>query len=166
MDSDRRHLAFSGSNLTGTWLGAMDAADFLALDSSRATRRYWVDALLEAEQIHPKTWAEEENAWDSPQLSRWTWEGPSYTLPGEDGPCTARIEMRLNVTGQAGEWDDWVRYRPGLYDFVDIQFRLVFTRPDTTWQIKVHRFHTRVLVPRPSAVEHTRVDSFIEAEIL
>jgi hypothetical protein len=68
-------------------------------------------------------------------------EGALLVLAGEPANCTALIEWRWFVSGA---WSAWVPFEPGVRFLQQPQFRVTFTRPDATYQVRAFRFHTRI----------------------
>lgn len=122
----------------------------------------YVEAVVVAEQVHPRTWDSEET-WDGPERERWTWEGPRHIIDGED-QCTLRIQWRRSQDGVT--WGDWGKFKPGRYELVEAQFRLRVTRPSTDYDVLIKSFSTRIRVPRERGQDRTQLRSYLESEIM
>ncbi len=129
-------LQFTGSNLEATYETAYTAP------APTTPIRAYVEVWWEAVQVHPLTAAEEIWAAGDPRFSRWTAEGPMTILPGETENCTLKAQIQVDEGSGLGDWQD---VRCGaVYSLRDAHFRLVATRPDATYNIKVTRFVTRI----------------------
>ena len=160
------YLEFAGASLTGVYTTAdPELYGGISLVSSRTPRRCYAEACLVAEQVHPMSWETSEWAWGEDKWRRWTFEGPTHVLPGEIANCTVRIEVRINTSGTNGDWGSWREYRPGVYSLSSCQFRVTFTRPDTTYQIKANSFRTRVRAPDQSMTDHTPFHAALAREV-
>lgn len=124
-------------------------------------RRCYVEASVAAEQISPIHWGAASGMWGDPLAVRATWEGPTHVLPNETANATIGIEARINTTGASDGWQAWREFKPGLYSFVDIQFRIVATRPDTTYDVRIHSFRTRVRVIAATLHDMTSARRFL-----
>lgn len=103
----------------------------------------YLQVSMYAEQIHPWTVdqidalgpIEGENA------ARWTWEGPTYTLPGEPANCTFALEVAHSLTSDPGT--DYRAFQSGLFKLRSYRVRLVITRPSLEFDFRVYRLATR-----------------------
>lgn len=160
------YLEFGPSGLEGTYTTARDAAETLSVGQSREPRTLYVGAACEARQVHPITVEEMTWAVGSLEGERWTVEGPIGPTVADGANCTLEIQCRLNGDGTSSGWGAWRRFRCGVYSFVDIQFRLRVTRPSTTYNVRIDRFHTTIRIPRRSLSEQTSRDIFARSAIL
>ena len=159
-------IEFGASGLTGFYTTARDAAETVSVGQSREPRPLYVGAACEAVQVHPQTIGDWTWPCGSLEGQRWTLEGPAQPT-AVDGPnCSLEIQFRLNVDGTADGWGAWRRFRCGVHTFVDIQFRLRIERPDTTYNVRVKRFHTTVRVPRRALTQQTTRDLAARSLIL
>ena len=138
-------LSFTGSSLTGKWIGAHDAFETAGVAQFRRPREYYVEAVLVAEQVHPQILDGDAGIGDL-GYERWTLEGPTHLRLGEEN-CTLLIQARFNIDGTGTGWENWQNFRPGTYTFVQIQFRILVTRPTTEFDLKIHKLETRITAP-------------------
>lgn len=134
----RNVIEFAGSALTGVYTTAGKASATTALSE-------WAHVQIHAvvDQVSPFTVADfEELAVNDPIAGNYTAEG-LLTPPRGSSNCTLAIAMRFKTTA-TGSYGDWVDYKPGLYNFVNVQFRLTFTRPDTLHNFRMYRLHSRL----------------------
>jgi len=115
-------------------------------DAGRAAH-YFVYVTWEARQRHPSTMSELGFGANDPEAQRWTMEGPT-PIRGEETECSIILEWRTSTTGDP-TGSAWRAYEPGEAYLRSAQFRLVVTRPDTTFQIRIRRMTMRFLVPPP-----------------
>lgn len=158
------YLEFEGTNLAGNYTSQHDSTFTLDLDNFRAPREYYVEAVLVAEQRHPLVLNGDAELGD-PAFARWTLEGPTHLRPGEAN-CTLELQARFNINGTQSGWGNYQTFRPGLYTFVQIQYRIKVTRPDTTYQVRIHKFETRVTSPARGIVTRTPYDAALEREFM
>jgi hypothetical protein len=135
----RKVLEFAGSNLSGVYQTARAP---LSTSPDVPPERYYVEAFLVADQIPPLEVSDWMLALDDPLAGRRSVEGALLMLDGEPANCTALIEWRWTVGG--GVFGPWVTFKPGMQFLLQPQFRVTFTRPDTTYQVRAYRFHTRI----------------------
>lgn len=154
------YLEFSGgvSGNYQTW----DAITTPPTNKQRQPVRAYVEATIEAEQIHPATWDSMGLAWGDPEFARWTWEGPAWIVTGES---QCQIILQWRYTSDGTNWGSYSVFRSGTYDLADCQFRLLVRRPTTDYQVRIHRFHTRVQVVGRSAQERSHAEAFIAGEM-
>lgn len=144
----RNVIEFSGSNLSGTYTTA-GKLTMLTAQPEWA----WVQFHVVADQVSPWTVADlAELPVDSPMSSNMTAEGliaypraatPEFDFLTDYQPCTIAVEMRF-TTSAAGSFGDWVKYEPGYYNFVNVQFRVTFTRPSTAYSFRMYRCASRL----------------------
>lgn len=120
----------------------------------RETRAAFIEAYLEAVQIHPYIAGGGTVPDDDPAWVRWSDEGPVSLVHGES-EAAVWVEMRLNESGVSAGWSEWKRYRPGVYEIVDVQFRIRAQRPSADFNIDITAFHTRITSPRQSLEKAT-----------
>lgn len=132
-DIGRSVLRFSGS-ATG---GAYQTSNYLVPANSRPERCY-VEAYIVGVQIPPLEMGDWTLPLGDPLCASRTMEG----VLGASG-CTLTIEWRYTTSG-SGSFNEWRAFVPGIYVLVVPQFRLILTRPDTTWQVHIQRFGTRL----------------------
>lgn len=139
------YLEFTGASLTATWRGAFegDVQVDEDVDNFRTPREYMVEGILVVEQIHPIIYSEFENGNLDEGWERWTYEGPTYLRKGE-AECSVVVQVRFSVTGDSSDFSSWAAFRPGVYTFAAIQFRIRLTRPTTAFNVKLHKFETRI----------------------
>lgn len=145
-------LAFTGSGLVGTYITRWDNTTLLD-QSSQAPRQLLVTAAVEAEQVHPRTLGEMQLPLGSLELQRWSLEGPTEVAAQDPANSALRIQIQTNVDGTSSGWSDWQPFACGIYTAVMVRLRLLVTRPDATYNVRIKRFHTNVIVPRRSNVE-------------
>lgn len=145
-------LEFTGTGLVGTYTTKWD--NTTAVDTSaQAPRRMLVTAAAEAEQVHPRIIGQTALPLDSLELQRWSFEGPTEVAAEDPANCTLKVQIRTNVDGTASGWSDWQPFTCGVYTAVMVRMRLIATRPDDGYNVRIKRFHTNVIVPRRSNVE-------------
>lgn len=130
----------------------------------REARNIYVEAYVEADQIHPDAWEDATATWRTHSSTAGTWEGPVTLLSGETQSGLS-IEMNTNDTGSSDDWSGWIPYQPGLYPLVDIRFRLVASRPGDTFNIAVRKFHTRMTAPAGKLDESTPSRRLYDGEL-
>ena len=143
------------ADLTGTY--TTEANTELGLKP----RRYYIEVFVDAEQVHPATWEDMEIAWGDPRVADWTWEGPADEREGTLR-CTMTIEVRFK---NADAWGDWEEYRPGIVWCQHAQARVTFTRPNTNFDIRMHRMHTRITNTPPTDGQRTDAQLWAESEL-
>ena len=102
-----------------------------------------------------------EIAWGDPRVADWTWEGPADEREGTLR-CTMTIEVRFK---NADAWGDWEEYRPGIVWCQHAQARVTFTRPNTNFDIRMHRMHTRITNTPPTDGQRTDAQLWAESEL-
>jgi len=145
-------LEFTGSGLVGTYITRWDNTTIVDT-SAQAPRRLLVTAAAEAEQVHPRTIGGTALPLDSLDLQRWSFEGPTEVAADDPANCTLKVQIRTNVDGTASGWSDWQPFTCGVYTAVMVRMRLIATRPNDTYNVRIKRFHTNIIVPRRSNVE-------------
>lgn len=139
-------LRFDSSALEATYETAYTAP------GAHAAIRAYVEAWWDAVQEHPLTGEQETWAAGDPRYSRWTAEGPMTVLVGETANCTLRAEVLIDDGG--GFASEWQPVRCGaIYSLSDIKFRLVATRPSTSYNVRIRKFFTRVRQQAFAAVD-------------
>lgn len=158
------YLEFTGSGLTGAYVGPYESALSLGDASGREPHLVRVEALLDAEVVPPIAEGDAGHPWGTAELSRFDAEGPSFVLPGEEAAPTVRIQAQFKLGGaDDSPWTAWKDFAPGFYRVVDVRFRLQATRASSAWNVRIHRFHTRVYAPRPSVEQATPVRRHLDA---
>jgi hypothetical protein len=144
-------MEFAGSALTASFETALPDP---GAGSGNPLREFQVSCYVEAEQLHPITWDELGFAWDAPEASQWTWEGPLVDLGDDEDPgrCTVSVEVRyFDESYIAG---DWQAFSPGPVRCTAAQFRVNVTRPDESFDVRVHRVVTVLRAAPPSVDAH------------
>ena len=153
------YLEFSGSNLTATYT----TADPLVEVDQRA-EWFYNSAFCIAEQIWPTTWADAGYPFDEPE-AQWTWEGPLNELGGGDDPGRVSLKIEFRTLDEDDTYSAWQAYSPGKVRCQHVQWRLSFTRPTTSYQIRIYRFSTELLrIPR-QRFERSGIQYFAEHQI-
>ena len=165
-DGELVYTAVSTSTVwTTAYTTQQDNGAILTLEQSKQPRRFFVEAFVDAYAEHKQTWEDSDWEWGDMLYDRWTWEGPRYTVPGEVSNPELQIQFRVNRDGTSAGWGDWRDYTPGIYTFVDIQFRLRARRHDVGQNMRIVQFHTRVTPPRMSLEDKTPMQSFLLHEM-
>jgi hypothetical protein len=127
------HLKFTGSGLEGTFTTP-------EVDMTVA-KRYFVEVSVEAEQVHPDTWADWTEPWDSRTMAGRLWEGPTG---GSDALLSSLvIEWTPSETGTPAT--NFASVHPGVEHFRSAKFRVRVTRPTSAFDCRIRRFGVRVL---------------------
>lgn len=147
------------AGLTATYT-TFDVSTSPTARRSRQTVRALVEAAVEAEQVHPLTGEAATSSAGDPSFARWTGEGPRFTV-GTERNAALRILWRFR---RGSSWSAWVDFRPGVYDIIDAQFRVECSRPSTAYQVRVHRFHTRIRRLVERATDRTRASAYLQRE--
>lgn len=130
------YMHFDGSALEATYETA-----YTAPAPTNAIRAY-VECWWTADHEHPLTLDEWTWGLADPLYERWTLEGPTTLLDGETANCTLKAQIAIDEGSGFGDWQD---VRSGaIYSLMDAKFRLVATRADTTYDVRIHRFITRI----------------------
>jgi hypothetical protein len=141
--SGRNVLEFSGSDLAGTYTVQLHLQPV-----DLVPQRMMVEAFVEARSVPPLELSDWLLPLESPRGSRRSLEGALTVLPGEPANPTVEIQWSY-ATSSGGAYSDWVPFVPGVHFIVNARFRLVCTRPNTDYQIRIFRFHTRMTrIPR------------------
>ena len=153
------YLEFSGSNLTATY----ETADPLVEVDQRA-EWFYNSAFCIAEQIWPTTWADATYPFDDAE-AQWTWEGPLNELGNGDDPGRVSLKIEFRTLDEDDTYSAWQAYSPGKVRCQHVQWRLSFTRPTTSYQIRIYRFSTELLrIPR-QRFERSGIQYFAEHQI-
>ncbi|MCH9835266.1 hypothetical protein K0U83_06365, partial [bacterium] len=80
-------------------------------------------------------------------------EGPTEVAADDSANCTLRMQIRTNVDGTSSGWSDWQPFTCDIYTAVMVRMRLIAVRPDDSYNVRIKRFHTNIIVPRRSNVE-------------
>jgi hypothetical protein len=153
------YLEFTGSNLTATY----ETADPLVETDQRA-EWFYNSAFCVAEQIWPTTWADATYSFDDVE-AQWTWEGPLNTLENGDDPGRVSLKIEFRTLNEDDTYSGWQAYTPGKVRSQHVQWRLSFTRPTTSYQIRIYRFSTQLLrIPR-QRFERSGIQYFAEHQI-
>lgn len=127
----RKFLEFTGSALSATYTTVLGPA----LSGQRA-REVYCEAVVVAEQVHPMPMVDAfPFGVGAPESDSWTVEGPT-TL---DAPA-CKLWIEISVDNGA----TWANYKPGVYVGKQIKFRMLMTRPNAEFNVRVYRFATRV----------------------
>lgn len=86
-------------------------------------------------------------------------------LPGESAGVTATIEWAYSSTA-GGSLSAWQAYKPGVYSFVALQWRVTFTRPDTAYQVQATGFGTRLSRIARQRFERSDVERSFDRPVL
>lgn len=135
-----KHLAFTGSNLTGEFYTANSWPTLT--NTVWKPEWYHVEFFVDGYQVHPTPFAHNTgrvNAWSALRV---TSEGPLDLLPDEPANVSVLIEIK-SIQTPDGVWSDWQTFTPGEYFGALFYFRVTFTRPDDTYDIVIHRMHQR-----------------------
>lgn len=159
-------LEFDVSGLTGGYTTKFDGADALQLEQSRQPRPLLVMAAVEAEQVHPMQFGYAQFQIGSLEMQRWSFEGPTSPAADDSANCTLKIKIRTNSDGTTDGWSEYEPLVPGIYNAVEVQLRLIATRPDTTYNIRIKKFHHKVAIPARTLVEQSSRDLHARSEIL
>jgi len=149
-------LRFNGANLTGTYETSIGA-----VDANVKPEHAYIEAFATADQVAPITLEQILLPLESPIASRRTLEGSAAYASGEPTGCTLKIEWRYKQSG-SGSYTDWMEFEPGIYFVAVPQFRLSVTRPDTTWDLWIYSFGTRIT--RPARPKFLRTDAHRDIE--
>tara|TARA_R110000782_G_scaffold259110_2_gene349333 strand:+ start:45254 stop:50704 length:5451 start_codon:yes stop_codon:yes gene_type:complete len=161
-------LEFDTTGLVGTYKVKSDAAAAAQLGQSRQPRELFVMAAVEAEQVHPITFANMTTPFGSLELQRWSFEGPTSPRDEDLANCQVRIQIRVNVTGgsSSSDWSSWLPFKCGLYTATDVQLRLLVNRPDENYNLRIKSFHSNIILPRRALSEQTSRDLHSRSEII
>jgi len=134
-------LEFAGSGLTGYYESAVPST---AMMDKMRIDPVFIEAHTVAYQVHPVAWEELPWAWGDPLMQRMTWEGPiDQPISGETLPCSVTIEISVKPDKDTA-WTGWKTYEPGVYTGIGFKYRLVVTRPNTDYDVRISRFATRI----------------------
>lgn len=119
--------------LTGTYTGPIHDLGGRAL-------RYHIGAALEGTHWHPMTPNDlDQRAFaGSRRTDWWTAQGPADARDPDYAPLGVAFEIRTSETSSPSA-ASWRPYRPGVFWCRSFQLRVVFTRPDTTHDVKLTR---------------------------
>ncbi len=126
--------ASSSSALTATY-----ALDIISLGSAK---RVIANCAVEAYQIRPETLADCAFTLGDATGRRWSLEGPMDNLDGDNS--TVLIEWRWSSTSSASG-EAWRVFRPGEVYAQTIEFRVTFTRPTSSYQMRCERILSQAL---------------------
>ena len=82
-------------------------------------------------------------------------------MPSDTANCTLKVEIAVlaATTAKGGSgWSAFDIYKPGVYWGVAFKFKVTVTRADTTYQVKLFRFQTRVRRIQKGRYENTHVE--------
>lgn len=134
------YLEVSGSNLTATY----ETSTGDILDNQQRKRSVFIEAYVGAWNV------DETPVEDLPDFPAGSVEMSGLTTEGWINAnsvrplreCSLFIEVEIDASGE------WLRYTPGVYKATTVKFRIQITRPNTSCNVRVYQFHTRVeLVP-------------------
>lgn len=157
------NLQFSGTDLTGTYQTALST---VAARSGLSAEPVFVSAYAEAEQVHPQTWEECTWGWDDEHADQVMWEGPINEIGDEDSPGSCTLEIWARFKSSTQTWSDWAVFKPGVVVCISAQFRLVCTRPNDNFNIKVTRFSTKLMRVPPTRYGRSSVSLFAQMRML
>ncbi len=140
VNADGELIFASGGALVGYYESAVPSA---AMMEGMRIDPVFVEAHAVGYQIHPIAWEGLPWTWGDPLMRRMSWEGPiDQGIDGETSPCSLVIEIAVKPDKDAA-WTSWQRYAPGVYEGVGFKYRLVVTRPTTSYDVRISRFATR-----------------------
>ncbi|MCH9838461.1 hypothetical protein K0U83_22560, partial [bacterium] len=145
-------LSFTGAGLVGTYTTQWDNTTVVDA-SAQAPRQLLVTASVEADQVHPVTLGQMTTPLGGLALQRWSLEGPTEVAGDDLANCALSLQIRTNVDGTSTGWSDWQPFVCGVYTAVTVRMRILVTRPVDTYNVRIRRFHTNIIVPRRSNVE-------------
>ena len=148
-------LEFAGSSLVGTY--ETPESEPTGYEKGE---RFFLHGFAEAYQYSPAVPSDLLYI-DSIEDSRWTVEGPLWTLQSEAVNCTLLIEVSIlaaTATKGGAGWSTYEEFHPGVYWGVAFKWRVTVTRPDTTYQISLCRFQTRSTRVQKQRYEYSLVE--------
>ena len=154
------------AGLTGTYIVTTDALSAISLDQSRQPRDIFLMAAVEAEQVHPVTFASMGIGFGSLELQRWSFEGPTVVMAQDPANCSLAIQVRVSVKGTNVTWGAWRPFTPGVYTAVDIQLRIQVTRPSTDYNVRIKQFHHKAVLLAEKRTEQTTRDLHARTEVI
>ena len=154
------------SGLSSTYIVTTDALSAISLDQSRQPRDIFLMAAVEAEQVHPVTFASMGIGFGSLELQRWSFEGPTAVMAQDPANCSLTIQARVSVKGTNVTWGAWRPFTPGVYTAVDIQLRIRVTRPSTDYNVRIKQFHTKAVLLAEKRTEQTTRDLHARTEVI
>jgi predicted phage tail protein len=156
------YLEFTGSALTASAEMAAMGYDStywpVAYDNDIRPVRTYVHAAAEIEQVKADFTTP---LWDTTdtRYDRYLTEGPMTIHGDETVNCTAKIMWKYRAK-EGDAFTPYQEYTPGIARPYEVRFRLDFTRPDTTYNLKVHRFSTYLTEVPPQKNERGPLQSF------
>lgn len=150
-------LTFSGSALTG-YFETAEETGIKTLGQTWVAQDYHLEFFVEAYQVHPVSFASDTGRIESLELGAMTAEGP---LDG-DGleSCTLSIQIATKLQYE-DVWSAWADFRPGHYYGVLFKFRIVATRPDSTFDVRITRAHQRIRRVAPTRWERSPAEQLM-----
>jgi hypothetical protein len=131
LDQPDGNLEFDSSSLTGKLSTATPTGVTVR------PMQCYVEAFAVGEQISPVTWDDAVGRFG--ESAPWSWEG---AISDDADKCTLKIKWKRTLDNVT--WTDWEDYSPCTAHLASARFRLVVTRPDNSYQVRVERFHTRM----------------------
>ena len=119
--------------------------EMVAFDLTTAKRAIPV-CMIEGHQARPETLADLDFTLGSQEGRRWSIEGPMDDDLATRNNAHVAIEWRW-TSGSSLSGVSYVPFQSSEVFFRKCQFRLVFTRPASTYQAKVTRFTAKLYVP-------------------
>ena len=159
------YLEFTGTSLTGTYTTANELIPAPREQQIIRPVRVFLQPYWEASQVHPADWGwAPDLKWRDNVVNQWTWEGPlSDGLYTADN-CTVECQARFSEDGVS--WGDWLPLTPGMYAITAVQFRLVVTRSNPSFNVQINKFHTKISQKFRTITDRDRMTAFIEREII
>ena len=148
-----RMLTFTGSALTG-YFETAEETGVKTLGQTWVAQSYHIELFAEAYQVHPTSFASDTGRIESVELGAMTAEGPIDLGPNATGNCTLRLEIATKLRYE-DIWSAWADFRPGVYYGVLFKFRIVVTRPDATYDVRITRAHQRIRRVSPEKWERS-----------
>ena len=150
----RSYLEFSGSALTASYETSIGTVS----DRQKA-RRCTVEAFAEAMQDFPSAI---ESYGDFPaagyELACLTAEG--WVSKDRTRPLDCTLRLLISVDG-----GDFVDFAPGRFALTSATIKMVLTRPNTDYNVRVYRMHTRVRWTRIETTDRSQVQAATEARL-
>ncbi len=112
------------------------------VSSFQNNKRYHLSVATTGLQLHPATPSEVEAA--PPSL--WTGQGPTDPHHPNYGRVGMVIEWRYNNVAGALNGETFAPFVPGFYQLRHAEWRVSFTRPDTSWNVALSHLNIAYLV--------------------
>lgn len=150
----RSYFEFSGSNLTASYETSIGATS-----DQQKSRRCTVEAFAEAMQDYPATI---ESYGDYPAAG---FEFACLTAEGwisRDRTRAADCTLKLLISVDGGAFVD---FSPGRFSLTSATIKVEMTRPDTSYNLRLYRLHTRVRWVRLETTDRSQVQAATEARV-